>query len=225
MVSVSRCWPAPAPSLIFGRSGALSGAGRALDVLLADQRLRADGAGRAAAERREAGLGDLEGDRRLLLRRHVERLDPADDRAGDLDVLALHHVGGVVEDRPHLVARAAVVARADAEHQQRRQAESEQADDRDAPHGPGGTVVGSQSRVPLVSRHGFEPSGARLRRAAGAALLLAELHAVEAGERGRRRQDRPEAGNVGLLERVEDRRDARVVAVGVVSSRRPGRTW
>jgi hypothetical protein len=138
-------------------------AGTALDELLADQRLRADRAARVLVERREAGLVDLQDDRRALVVGHVERLDLTDDRARDLHVLALHDVGRVVEDRADLVALAAGLAGAHAEHEQRRQADAQHEECRDPPdHGPGGVVSGSQSKLPsaAVPFHGFEPSGA-----------------------------------------------------------------
>ena len=84
---------------------------RALDELLADQRLRADRAVRVLAEAWKPGSSMLQDDRRLLVRRDVERLDRADLGAGDLHVLARDHERGVVEDRPDPVAAAAVARR------------------------------------------------------------------------------------------------------------------
>ncbi len=77
---------------------------KAVDVLLADQRLRADRAGRVDAEVLEAGVFDVQHDRRLRGGRRGDRFDDADLDAVDLDVLARDHVRGIVEDRPDLVA-------------------------------------------------------------------------------------------------------------------------
>src|SRR5947208_3204365 len=79
---------------------------RALDVLLADQRLRADAARRVGAEVGEARLVDLEDDGGLVVGRDRQRVDLAHLDAGDLDVLALDDREGRVEDRAHLVRAA-----------------------------------------------------------------------------------------------------------------------
>ena len=81
--------------------------------------------------------------------------------------------------------------------------------------GPGSTWLGSQSSVPDTSRHGAEPSGGGLGGGARAAAQLVGHVAVEALVRVQRRQHAARRV-VGELEGVEDRLDARVVAVRVV---------
>ncbi len=80
--------------------------GNAVDVLLADQRLDLDRAGGVGAEVLEAGVFDVQRDRRPGLRRghhfaHDARLDAVDQH-----VLAGDQVAGVVEDGAHGVAPA-----------------------------------------------------------------------------------------------------------------------
>ena len=84
----------------------------------------------------------------------------ADARAGDLHVLALDGARDVVEDRAHLVARAALARRTRAEDDRGYRAGGHGSYREDPPHGPGGTVSGSHSRSPSLPRHGFDPSGA-----------------------------------------------------------------
>ena len=84
-------------------------AGLAVDVALADQRLRADRAGGVGVERRELAVVDRDRDgghvrwrgRRTLLgaRANAQRLDAPDVRARDPHVLAADRERGVVEDR------------------------------------------------------------------------------------------------------------------------------
>src|SRR6185437_8954899 len=76
---------------------------QAVDVLLADQRLRADFATGVFAEVLEAFLFDLQDDGGLRLRRRRHRGDLADLDAGDLDLLPGDDVAGVVEDRTDFV--------------------------------------------------------------------------------------------------------------------------
>ena len=125
--SGSRCWPAPGwPRGLTFSGGDCFGARRprqrrpAVDVLLADQRLRADLAGRVLAEVLEAGIVDLQHQDRLArgLRcsgrfrsclfarhRHADRLDRSDAGAGDAHFLACDQERAVVEDRPHAGSR------------------------------------------------------------------------------------------------------------------------
>src|SRR5262249_58928651 len=77
---------------------------RALDELLADQRLRADGALGVGAEVVEARLVDAQDDRRLVVRRDVDGLDLADLGPRDLDVFAGDDREGVHEDRADAIA-------------------------------------------------------------------------------------------------------------------------
>ena len=73
-----------------------------------------------------------------------------------------------------------------------------------------------------MSRHGAEPSAAGWLAAPGQRRRLG-LQPVEALRR-RDRREHAARRVVGEVERVEDRLDARVVAVGVVVRRRPGRS-
>ena len=122
--SGSRCWPAPgSPSGISraraaaGVPGARGSVGVALDELLADQRLRADQAGRVVAEVLEGRVVDLQARSppcpasgspssraASSLVGDVDRGDRADVGAGDADLLAVDQEAGVVEDRADLVA-------------------------------------------------------------------------------------------------------------------------
>ncbi len=79
--------------------------GQAVDVLLADQRLRADGAAGVGAEVLEARVFDVQHDRGLGGGSGCDRADRADLDAVDLDVLAGDDVAGVVEDRADSVGR------------------------------------------------------------------------------------------------------------------------
>ena len=88
-----------------------------------------------------------------------------------------------------------------------------------ADHGPASTWVGSQSRLPPESRYGAEPSGGGLAGGARAALEHAGLQAGEALRDRQRHELRRPDGQLLELEGVEDRLDARVVAVGVVVGR------
>src|SRR5205807_1769983 len=113
---------------------------------------------RVLAEVVEARLVDLEDHRGAVVRGDREVVDLADLDAGDLDVLALDDRERRVEDRPHLVGAAAAALRARAGQHEDRGAGQGEEDDREAPHGPGRIALGSQSRVPLVSRNGAELS-------------------------------------------------------------------
>jgi hypothetical protein len=143
---------------------------RALDVLLADERLRADRALRVGAEVLERGLGDLEHDRSAVVVGHVELVDLADVDAGDADVLPGDEREGVVEDRADLVARGVgVVAGPGAEHRDHGGRREHERDDEDAPSWPG-------QHQPLVAveavvLEGGEPSAAAWVAAPGQRLL------------------------------------------------------
>ena len=82
--------------------------------------------------------------------------------------------------------------------------------------GPATTWVGSQSRLPPESRYGAEPSTGGLAGRARAAAQHAGLQAGEALGDRQRHELRRAGGQLVELEGVEDRLDARVVAVGVV---------
>ena len=128
----------------------------ALDVLLAEQRLRPDQAGGVAQEVLEAGIGDAEhGHRlawvlvavslhRLIGQRDRDVVDGADRRAGDPDVLAVDEEAGVVEVGADLVVAAAVTFAGGGRGDQRR--DDAQTDDygQDPSHGPGSGPGGSQ---------------------------------------------------------------------------------
>ena len=88
------------------RASVVAGSGTAVDVLLADQRLRPDRALRVGVERDEVGVVDRDRDRGAVACVDRERLDRADVGAGDPDVLARRRVGGVVEDRADRVRAA-----------------------------------------------------------------------------------------------------------------------
>ena len=112
-VAGSRCWPLPSP----GRSWAAAAAaarrrarlrGRALDELLADQRLRPDRAVASVRKSPNPGSSIRSTTAALLVGRDVERLDLADLDAGDLHVLARDH-GEVALSK---IARTLVVAAA-----------------------------------------------------------------------------------------------------------------
>ena len=96
----------------------------AIEVLLADQRLRADQAGGVFAEVLEARVFDVHHDHGLARDRFglavfvavdltreadPDRFDFADVGAGDADLLALDHEGAVVEEAAHDVAVVAAV--------------------------------------------------------------------------------------------------------------------
>ena len=140
--SGSSSWPAPGwPSGIsfsggrrFGVRGPRQGR-PAVDVLLADQRLRPDHAAGVFAEVLEAGVVDLHHDHRLARDRlrlavfvagdlarhgHADRFDFADVGAGDAHLLALDHERAVVEDRAHDVALVAAAGRRRAGRRRRR---------------------------------------------------------------------------------------------------------
>ena len=123
---------------------------------------------------------------------------------------------GVVEDRAHLVGLLAAVARE--QHDGDRDGDHEQDGDEDAHQGPGSTRLGSQSsgpRLPL-SVYGAELSGGPLAGGARAALEHAGLAAPSMRSDGGIGVSTPPAGLSVNVERVEDRLDAREVAVGVV---------
>ena len=215
----SRYWPSPGPVLDLAqrarrlRPDAARPRRVALDEPLADQRLRPHDAARVGAEVLVAGVVDLEHDRGLEVRRDLDVGDRADLDAGDLDVLAGDDEAGVVEDRADAVGVVVVAGHDDERHER-----GEQEDDGDGDrgsHGPGGTSLGSQSSVPLVSRHGEEPSAAGWDAAPGQRrswLVSQPLKRWDGGIGS----ERPARRVVGERERVEDRLDAGVVAVGVV---------
>ena len=187
--------------------------GLALHEALADQVLRAHDAARVAAEVLVAGLGDLEHDRRLEVVGDLEIGDLADLDAGDLDVLAGDDEPGVVEDRAHLVA-VLVLARDHEDDDDRH--DDEQGERREDPHGPTGRWVGSQSRLPPASMYGAEPSGGCWLAEPGQRRSMPVCRPASRWETGSGTSVRRVAGHLGELEGVEDRLDARVVAVGVV---------
>ena len=196
--------------------GALLGR-RALDELLADQRLRADLAARVGAEVLVAAVLDVEHHDRLEVLRDVERLDPADLDAGDLDVLAGDDEAGVVEDRADLVG-AAVVARADGQHRGGGHGEQE-ADGGEALHvtGPGALGSGRSRRRRGCRRRSTAPSRPRPAgwRRPGSAWRCWSAGPSNFG-RGPAGVSTPPVGLSVNGERVEDRLDAGEVAVGVV---------
>ena len=208
----------------------------AVDVLLADQRLRADLAGGVFAEVLEAGVGDLHHDHGLArdrlglavfvggdLARHrdPDRFDLADVGAGDTDLLALDHEAAVVEDPAHDVAAVAAAAGGDEDDRDDRGDQQQGAISPFAGfHGPGGASAGLHSTVvtpePVCggSTNGLEPSGCGLGAGARAAALdgfgRAERFVLLA------RRDRFQFAGV-VVEDVEvGEGDPRVVAVGVV---------
>ena len=162
-VAGSRYSPSPGPDWIWPSSGDFAApascgcVGIALDVALADQRLRTDRAEGVLAEVVVVGVVDAEDDRGLLVVGQIDRRDAADDDAADLDVHARDHERGAVEDRAHLVP-AAVAAGAGREDDQREAGEHDCGDGDQALHGPGGRIAGSQSSRPLTSRQGALPS-------------------------------------------------------------------
>ena len=87
----SRCSPAPSPVRDRRQLGRAGRARLAVDERLADQRLRADRAVGVRVERREARRSWMSSiTAAFLSRRHVQRVDLAHLRAGDLHVLARH---------------------------------------------------------------------------------------------------------------------------------------
>ncbi len=89
---------------------------QAVDVLLADQRLRSDRAARVGAKVLEAGVFDVQHDRRLGLGRGRDRPHCPDLHPVDLHVLAGDEVAGVVEDRTHGVAAVGAPGRGREQH-------------------------------------------------------------------------------------------------------------
>ncbi len=85
--------------------------GQAVDELLSEQRLGTNRAAGVRAKVLEAGIFDVQHDRRLPLRRGRHRRHGPDLDAVDLDVLAGDDVGGVVEDGAHRVATTAAAGR------------------------------------------------------------------------------------------------------------------
>ena len=133
----------------------------ALHEALADQRLRPHGAARVGPEVLIARVVDPQDDRGLEVRRDLDGVDRADLDAGDLHVLARDDEARVVEDGAHFVAVVAVGAQHDHDGQRGEDdQEGSGSGERRAHHGPGGARSGSQSSVPLESRHGAEPSAA-----------------------------------------------------------------
>jgi hypothetical protein len=146
---------------------ALRGARRALDELLADQRLRLDRAVGVAAERREL-LADPHLDARLVLRRELDVDDAAGLRPGDLHVLAGDQERGVVEDRVDAVVaalRTAAARRAQrqpGEHRAQGRRRS-----REAPHG-----LSCGLHCASGASNGFDLSGAACDAAPGQRLTM-----------------------------------------------------
>ena len=149
--------------------------------------------------------------------RDVERVDLADLDAGDLDVLARDHEAGVVEDRAHVVAVLARRRRRRATHARRRRATSRSDD--------GGDALIMGRAAPGSGRSRRSPAVVAVRRRAVRRRLAGGARAARAACRSARPSKRcatgigvsaPPAGLSVKLEGVEDRLDARVVAVGVV---------
>ena len=174
-----------------------------------------DDAARVGAEVLVARVVDPQHDRGLEVRRDLDVLDRADLDAGDLDVLARDHEAGVVEDRAHAVG-VVVVAGHDDERHERGDAAGRRRRATRGSHGPGGTSLGIAVER-AARRRATAPS--RRRRAAtrrpgsGAAGWSRSPSKRCDGGIGREHAARRV---VGERERVEDRLDARVVAVGVV---------
>jgi hypothetical protein len=136
-------------------------AGLAVDVVLADERLRGDVARRVRAQGAEALLGDVEADDRVLgLAVEVELRDLARADAGDLEVAALDQAERVVELDLELLALL-VLGRAAGEQHEAGGGRDERDDGDDAPHrcAPGKSWFGSQLKSG-VGFHGFDLSGA-----------------------------------------------------------------
>ena len=167
--------------------------GLALDVLLAEERLRADQAGGVAQEVLEARVGDAE-DRdglagvlvavaldRLTGQRDRDLVNRADRGARDPHVLAVDEEAGVVEVGANLVAAAVAVLAGGGGGDQRGDDAEGQDYDHDAPHGPGGIQFGLQSDAlsPLAGQagctKGFEASGAGAEPAPGQRSFCAAL--------------------------------------------------
>jgi hypothetical protein len=149
----------------------LGHAGKAVDEVLADQRLRQHLAAHVLAQRAEAGLVDAEGDdRALALAVQADLGDLARAHAGDLQVAPVLQAEGVVEDDLVLaLGRAAAAGAAAAHGGQAGDEAREEHDDRDAPHWPGSTCPGSQLWSG-VGFHGFDLSGATNSAAPGQRL-------------------------------------------------------
>ena len=137
---------------------------------------------------------------------------------GDLHVLARDDREGVHEDRAHAVVRRRRRSAPVPKRPARRRRASTRGDGEEALHGPGSTRLGSQSSEPSASRNGRRAVRRRLRGRARAAPDLAGLQAGQALARRDRRQ-RAARRVVGERVGVEDRLDAREVAVGVVVRR------
>ena len=203
--SGSRCSPSPcSPSGISSSSGWSVRARVALHELLADQRLRPDRAAGVRVEGREARRRRSRATTAAFLSvGHVHLLDHADARAGDLHVLALDGGRDVVEDRAHLVARAAVaVVGAHAEDERRRHHAPRSARlwRACASSARGGVVAGRSRRAVLVAPR-RRAVGRRLHRAARAALRLARLEPFEALARAGWRRAPGPTRRLGVRER------------------------
>src|SRR3954447_454355 len=120
-------------------------AGQAVEVVLADERLRARLAVHVAAQRAEAALVDAEADERVL--RAAVELDVGDlpgAHARDLEVAALDEPEGVVELDPVGVPLAA--AEPGRQHDVRAQRGDEREDDERALHLPSGSWAASHGK-------------------------------------------------------------------------------
>ena len=218
----SRRWPSPGPSSISRSSPGASAPTRALlrrlalDELLADQRLRPDDALRVGAEVLVARVVDPQHDRGLEVRRDLDVLDRADLDAGDLHVLARDDEAGVVEDRAHAVGLVLLARRRGRAPPARRRAGRRRRGRRLS--WPRRHLVGIAVEVPSTSRHGAEPSAFGCDAAPGQrrSWLVSSPSKRCDGGIG---VSTPPAGLSLNVERVEDRLDARVVAVGVVVRR------
>ena len=141
--------------------------------------------------------------------------DRSDGRAGDPHVLARHRERGVVEDRADLVRIAAASRRRRSRRSRATAtATSDERDQRDPSHGPGGVELGSQPGT----GHGRRAVGRRLDGATGAAARTTWQALVAVRRRLRRELVEPFD-----REREEHRLDPHVVAVGVVVAAAPGR--
>ena len=223
-VAGSRYWPSPGPDWTCGSSGGFGALARlglrrlALDELLADQRLRADRAEGVLAEVVVVGVVDLQDDRGLLVVREVDRLDPADDDAADLHVLARDHERGVVEDRAHAVAAAVARSSPSRTRPGRRPRRSTAAMASRRFMGRGARSRGRSRGCRCTSRHGALPSAGACEAPPGQRATAVGLVGTP-GTRWAGGHGGQEVRGLVVAEGVEDRADARVVAVRVVVGR------
>ena len=69
-------------------------------------------------QRLEARVVDPQRDLRLVVAGQVDRMDRPDRDAADLDEVALDELAGALDERPHLVARAAAAQQHEGDHDQ-----------------------------------------------------------------------------------------------------------